>query len=384
VPPWLRAAAALGFVIAAVIALGLRIGAGRPHHHPPAHPRPPAVQFLQQTRPILGIQAGWQLFALGPHDLVDVQFADGTITDTTVPPLLSDNPGVSLVVGRSAVAIRSFDFVPGYEVPDGLPARPLTGTMTADGPLLPGPAPGEAWQFASPARTSAFVLVTLAGRRLGPSIDLRRDDSLPATATPDGRNGFLLLTSTGGQVDVGPHSVRRISGQVDAVGPHTWLMASCMRTASCRDLVVNPASGAERVLPRTPVAGTSMWPPGVISRDGSTAAFVNQTSPSPSLYLISLATGRRTQVRVPARNLQGSEFMTWSPDGRWLFVAAGRLFAVNARTGRAFSLGVRLPPVAEVAIRPAPAAVAGAPNTAMTGGGRSGMDPAMTMPLPLP
>jgi hypothetical protein len=369
-------------VVAAGIVLGLRTGTARAHHQ--ARPRRPAVQFIQQNEPILGIRGAWQLFALGPHDLVDVEFADGTITDTAVPPLRSDNPGVSLVVGPSAVLIRSLDFEPGYEVPDGLPARPLTGPMAADGPLLPGPVSGDAWQFASPAHTSAFVLVTLAGRRLGPSVDLQRDGSLPASATPDGRNGFLLLTSANGQVDIGPHTVRRISGQVAAVGPRIWLVASCIRSGSCQDLVVNPASGAERVLPRTPIAGTSMWPPGVISPRGSTAAFVDEDGPSPSLYLISLATGHRTRVHVPARDLQGNEFMTWSPDGRWLFVAAGRLLAVNGRTGRVTSLGARLPPVTEVAVRAAPTAVAGAPNTAMTGGGRSGMDSAMTMPLPAP
>jgi hypothetical protein len=46
--------------------------------------------------------------------------------------------------------------------------------------------------------------------------------------------------------------------------------------------------------------------------------------------------------------------MVWSPDGRWLFVAAsgGKLVVVNARTGQAEGLGVSLPPVDQVAIRP--------------------------------
>ncbi len=45
--------------------------------------------------------------------------------------------------------------------------------------------------------------------------------------------------------------------------------------------------------------------------------------------------------------------MAWSPDSRWLFVAAadGKLLAVNARTGQAKSLGVTLPAVSQVAIR---------------------------------
>ena len=46
--------------------------------------------------------------------------------------------------------------------------------------------------------------------------------------------------------------------------------------------------------------------------------------------------------------------MAWSPDGRWLFVAASgsKLVAVDPRTSRAESLGVSLPAVDQVAIRP--------------------------------
>jgi hypothetical protein len=45
--------------------------------------------------------------------------------------------------------------------------------------------------------------------------------------------------------------------------------------------------------------------------------------------------------------------MVWSPDSRWLFVAAasGRLIAIDASTGRAEGLGVAVGPVDQVAIR---------------------------------
>jgi len=45
--------------------------------------------------------------------------------------------------------------------------------------------------------------------------------------------------------------------------------------------------------------------------------------------------------------------MVWSPDSRWLFVAAadGKLVAVNASTGRAELLPAPLPAVEQVAIR---------------------------------
>jgi hypothetical protein len=81
-----------------------------------------------------------------------------------------------------------------------------------------------------------------------------------------------------------------------------------------------------------------------------------------TVRLISLRTGRITNLRValaePGGPTGGSDAsedsMTWSPDSRWLFVAAagGKLDAVSALTGRVHSLGVRLPAVSQVAIRP--------------------------------
>jgi hypothetical protein len=47
--------------------------------------------------------------------------------------------------------------------------------------------------------------------------------------------------------------------------------------------------------------------------------------------------------------------MVWSPDSRWLFVAGGggRLFPIEAATGDVHDLGVQVPPLSQVAIRPA-------------------------------
>ena len=46
--------------------------------------------------------------------------------------------------------------------------------------------------------------------------------------------------------------------------------------------------------------------------------------------------------------------MAWSPDGRWLSVAASgsKLVAVDPRTSRVESLGVSLPGADQVAISP--------------------------------
>jgi hypothetical protein len=75
------------------------------------------------------------------------------------------------------------------------------------------------------------------------------------------------------------------------------------------------------------------------------------------VHLIDLRTGVTTDLDVPVSAPGGDaseQAMAWSPDGRWLFVAAsgGQLVVVNQRTGRTESLGVSLPAVDQVAIRP--------------------------------
>jgi hypothetical protein len=329
------------------------------------------------TRPILGIQAGWQLFASGPHNLVDIQFASGTITETAVPSLGSGNTRW-LVVGAHEAFIRSADFVPGYVVPDGGPARRLTGAMGAGGPLIPGPRPGEAWQVGRTAHASSLVLTTLTGTRLGPAVALRSGFSLPAVAASDGRGGVLGLIPPDSEVDLGPGRYRPVSGQVLAVGPTRWLVLACPRRRRCRDTVTDPVTGTQRVLPGKPlVAASYVWPPtGVVSPDGALAAVIDPATAPLSVLLVDLRSGAAHQLRLPGTTEADNEAMVWSPDGRWLFVAAHwKLLAVNAHTGQVTSLGIRLP-VTQVAVRAAPAPIAGAPNMAMTGGGRSGMDPA--------
>ena len=90
--------------------------------------------------------------------------------------------------------------------------------------------------------------------------------------------------------------------------------------------------------------------------NGSVAAVLVYNTPQVLLYLLNLSTGAAKLVRVTMPLTPGYQAMAWSPDSRWLFVAAayGKLVAVDARTGMATGLGVRLPPVTQVAVRPAP------------------------------
>jgi hypothetical protein len=342
--PWLPRL----LLAAAVTATAVAIVATQAGQH--RRPGQPKVIVTFTVRPILGVRAGWELFARGPADLVAIQFARGKVIRTAVPTLQSGNPGVSFVVGPHEAIIRSLDFVPGYVVPDGAPARRLTGVLATGGPLIPGPNPAEAWQLASAPNGVSLVLLTLAGHQIGPPIVLQPSQSLASTATSDGRGDVLLLSNLADEYDAGPDWYRPVRGQVIAIGASRWLVLSCPRLR-CRNVVVDPVDGAERTLPGTPQrTAVYVWPPaGVISPDGATAAIID---PDGAVQLISLGSGADTRLAVPLDEDPANESMAWSPDGRWLFLADdGKLLAVNARTGRVTGLGVKLPYVTQVAIR---------------------------------
>jgi len=346
--PWLSGLLLVAVVVAAI---GFLIAHYAPHHRMPR----PAVAVTDTGKPILGVTAGWELFARGPDALVAIALAKGKVTRTEVPALESGNPGVSFVLGPHEVVIRSYDFVPGYVIRDGAPAQRLTGTMASGGQLIPGSVPGEAWQQASGSSTSPLVLVTLAGRKVGPTITLRGSESLAPTMTADGRGDLLVLSNLGQWYDAGPGWFHRVHGDVIATGPNHWLMLSCPHGQPCRNVVVDTANGTQQTVPGIPLrSATYIWPPnGVISPNGTMAAIMDSGAP-PAVHLINLSSGADTRLALPVIQQPVDESMAWSPDGRWLFVTQdGKLIAVNDQTGRITNLGVTLPYVTQVAVRPA-------------------------------
>jgi hypothetical protein len=181
---------------------------------------------------------------------------------------------------------------------------------------------------------------------------------LPASAgqaMPDG-SGYLLVIDAGAAYDARGRGLHRVTaGRVLAVGPTRWLTRQCDRATHCVNVVVDPGRDTRHVLSRQ-VDVDANEPIGVISPDGMTAA-VPTTHPTGTvtLRLLDLASGsdRPLALSISPPGTLDSE-VAWSPDSRWLFVttAAGNLVAVDERTGRARGLGVELPRLTQLAVRP--------------------------------
>jgi len=355
-PGWLtgpRAAAGVApFVTVAVVGVAV---AAHGHRQRPVRQHAP-VTVIDIGHRLLGVRARWELFANGPGVLLRIRLAAGVITRTAVPAQMSSGP-VFFVVGPRQAIIRPLDFVPGYLVPDGRPARPLPAALGRAGNAFPGPRTDQLWVRTGFGADNVMSPVTYAGRRAGGSVTF--PGSLANLAVPDGR-GYFLVQDDGTVYDISPGRQRRVaSGTLDAAGPSAWLVTRCSH-ARCRYQVVDPASGGRRLVPGRAAPPAAATPQGVISPDGLIAAVVRPGRGNSSLvHLINLATGAERVLPVTVSESAGpgdsTSGLAWSPDSRWLFSATanGTLIAIDPATGRSRALGVALPPVTQLAIRAA-------------------------------
>jgi hypothetical protein len=346
-PSWLAVAA--GLVAAVLVAVAVVVIA---HGRKPGGGAPPPVAVTDLGHPLLGVRAGWELFGRGPGEVVRIQLARGRITRTRVPALQSSGPAF-FVAGPHQVIIRPLDFVPGYVIPDGHPARGLPGAPSG-GPMIEGPAPGQAWVVAGAEGHTVMSLVRLDGSKIGVSIPMPGGDSWPVAS--DG-GGYLLVSDADGVYDARPGGLRWLTrSDVAAVGPTGWLTVSCDNRGHCTNILIEAASGARRIIPGPPAQ--LMPPPGVISPDGSTAAiFRFSRVGNVTLHLLNLTSGAdRPLAGSPTRGPLDSQTLAWSPDSRWLFVVAanGKLIVVDPRTGHVGGLGAALPQLSQLAVRSAP------------------------------
>jgi hypothetical protein len=358
-PGWLTRLVLICLVIVAVVAV-----VGRSFHRhgtvaQPPQPRPlPPVRVVDVGHRLLGVTAGWELFGLDQTDVIAIQFAHGRIIRTALPPPVGSGP-VSFLVGPRAAIIRPLDNAPGYLVPYGDQARPLTGTLAAGDLLLPGPRPSQEWVIGGSSGSSSLSLVTAFGRATSVHITLPASAWAVQSAMSDGRGGVLVSSiATGAQYDATPGTLRRVGAILAAVGPERWLGVRC-GSARCRNVVINPATGAHRVLPG-PALQLFTWPwpfePGAVAPNGSAAAVVVRGGgDSVALDLVNLTSGATSRIPVPVNQNSSSQTLVWSPDSQWLFVlsADGKLLAVNARSHRVQSLGVSLPRFTQLAVSPA-------------------------------
>ena len=337
-----------------------------PHHRPspPAptpSPSPPPVRVTHLGHPLLGVTAGWELFGLSADSVVAIELNAGQITRTFLPPQEGSGP-VSFIVGTHQAIIRPLDNVPGYLVPDGRPARALTGILADGDLLLPGPNPAQEWVVSGNGNT--LPLVGPEGRPTGVQLKLPTEWAVQS-AMADGRGDVLIFGTNGQQYDAGPSQLRRIGALLVAIGPTRWLGLACHR-GHCRNVVIDVATGARRTLPGPPVSVVTWpwpWQPGVVAPDGSAAAVIVAGRYGHALLkFVDLQSGAVTSIDAPVTDATSSQMLAWSPDSRWLFVSGkgGKLLAVNAVSHQVSGLGIPLPALAQIAIRFAPELTRGA------------------------
>lgn len=305
------------------------------------------VRVTELGHSLLGISAGWELFASGTSGVVRIQFARGRITRTAVPALGTAAP-VRLAVGPERVLLKPDDTASGYVVPDGQPARALRLGKRFTGPIFPGPEPGQFWISTGSRLQPRLSLIGADGTPTGVVVSYEANEFKPLVG--DGR-GNVLFHGIGGLYLASPDGMRKVAGGILlAVGADHLLTLRCDGSARCSRTVVNRDTGQRHVVQaRCPNCD---YPIGAISPDGGLAAVVRPASTyRSSLRIIDLNTGEirsLTQMRSPYQ----AGVVAWSPDGQWLFVASkGQLLAFDTRTWQPHRLDVELPPVTQVAIR---------------------------------
>jgi hypothetical protein len=302
---------------------------------------------------LLDTAAGWELFGRTADAVLRIDPARGRVVRTPVPRLATTGP-VSLAVGRDWAMVRPLDFVPGYLVPDGQPARELTGLLNQGGLALPGPDGASVW-VPSHRPEESMVQVGLDGRGLGPEVPVPLE--MTGTVSADGAGG-LVLNGIGGSYSGGPGGLRRITpGTLVATGPTRWLAYECDDQYNCSVVAIDRRTGTRRVLKDAPAQ--PYGPLGVISPDGAHAALTNTTGAGgTSAFLVDLSTGATGLIEVPVGPRVSEETMVWSPDSRWLLVvgASGQVYAVDATLVKVYFLGAELPQVLQLAVRASPAA----------------------------
>ena len=288
--------------------------------------------------------ARWELFARTDTEIDRIQPRLAKVTRTAVPRLLSTGP-VSFVVTSDRALIRPLDVVPGVDLRDGRPPRPMAMTLAQFGPMFPGPDPAHLWVQVS----TSLVLRPLDGGPDTARIRLPADGSVELPVE-DGA-GNLLFPGPTGVYEGRPDGLHRIStGALLAVGPRGWIVAECNDAHRCRSELIDRATGTRRDVGPPLTVGPM---PGLISPDGRTAALYRiEDTGHIELDILDIASGEVRAADVELEQPVDVGMIAWAPDGRLFAIAAGGAIRVIDRdSGRAGPIGPPLPPVRQLAVR---------------------------------
>jgi len=265
------------------------------------------------------------------------------------------------------------DFVPGFAINDGRNATDLTGALDHGGPLIPGPDAGHVWaDTAAQGSPDVMTLVDWQGRSTPTHFVVPAGWSAVG-ATSDGAGSVLLAAPDGATYQARPDGRRLVTaGTLLASGPTGYLVSECDAASKCRMSVLDRKTGTRKVLASsfTPYLDGA----GLISPDGKTAAVVDLASVGSSavrLSLVDLSSGVEHPLGADIGTPIRDSSMIWAPDSRRLFVATdtGRVAVVDRTTGQVGDLGLRLPVIEQLAIRPTPTTEATTARTTSATGG---------------
>jgi hypothetical protein len=355
---WLAVAAAALLVGEVVLQ-----GRGRSSSPTPTRPTDPAaaagaarlaasaapVTVIKVGRPLLAVPTQWDLFGEGSGVVVRMQLAAGRVTITRLPVDSARAP-TALIALPGRVVVRPVAYGVGYVVPDGAAANRLSGRLGQAGPAVPGPARGQVWVRTSPPYQDAtrMTLVGPGAPAAGPSVVIPGDGYLNDDGT-----GYVMYTT-------------RINNESHLSSPGRWQLQTSgqLLAAGADEVVTIERSAAGRyttVLTDVFSGRRRLWASrgfvtdpvlGPVAPGGRTAAVLTNASTATRLNLLDLTTGVQ---RGPGLALVGNaESLAWSPDGHWLFAATanGAVVAIDARTAAVHQLGVRLPALTQLVVRP--------------------------------
>ncbi len=295
---------------------------------------------------LLDVPADWELFARGEDSVIRVQLALGRVTVTAVPKSSSDIP-VTFFVGADRAIVRPADATPPSVVRDGKPAAEMPALRDSF-TLLPAPDSRHMWV----QHDNGLALATLDGKPTGTTIDVPTTGSVVGS---DGAGYALVSGMAGGVYYAKPGSLHRIStGTLVASGPTRWLTTECDDSLNCALVATDRASGAHH---RVDAEVEPYLQNLTLSPDGRTLAIPRSGGGvgTDTMELVDLDSGLHRQLDVIPNGVDqpnGASYV-WSPDSRWLFLVSSerQVVIVNRATGKAAPLGVRLPPVLQLALR---------------------------------